>query len=75
MVNVTCNRMRLLVVFVDVYEKCDQLLLGFVFVYGHFVCHGCCVSQWTQVSVGLNFSVCMCYLVQQNQKESRKCSP
>ena len=23
--------------------------------------------------LGLNFSVCMCYLVKQNQKQSRKC--
>ena len=23
----------------------------------------------------LNFSVCMCYLVKQNQKQSRKCGP
>ena len=75
MVNVTCNGMRILVVFVDVYEKCDQLLFGFVFVYGHSVCRGHYVSQWTQVSIGLNFSVCMCYLVKQNQKQSRKCGP
>ena len=25
--------------------------------------------------LGLNFSVCMCYLVKQNQKKSRKCGP
>ena len=25
--------------------------------------------------LGLNFSVCMCYLVKQNQKQSRKCGP
>ena len=75
MVNVTCNGMRILVVFVDVYEKCDQLLFGFVFVYGHSVCRGHYVSQWTQVSIGLNFSVCMCYLVKQKQKQSRKCGP
>ena len=55
MVNVTCNRMRILVLFVDVYEKCDHLLFGFVFVYRHFVCHGHCVAQWTQVSVGFKF--------------------
>ena len=55
MVNVTCNRMKILVVFVDVYEKCDYLLFGFVFVYGHFVCRGHCVSQWTQASVGFKF--------------------
>ena len=36
MVNVTYNGMRILVVFVDVYEKCDHLFFGFVFVYGHF---------------------------------------
>ena len=45
MVNVICNGMRILVVFVDVYEKCDHLLFGFVFVYRHFVCRGHCVSQ------------------------------
>ena len=55
MVNVTCNGMRVLVVFVDVYKKCDHLLFGFVFVYGHFFCHGFCVSQWTQVFVGFKF--------------------
>ena len=44
MVNVICNGMRILVVFVDVYEKCDHLFFGFVFVYGHFVCCGHCVS-------------------------------
>ena len=47
MVNVTCNRMRILVVFVAVYGKCNYMLFGFVFVYGHFVCCGHCVSQWT----------------------------
>ena len=75
MVNVTCNGIRILVVFVDVYEKYDQLLFGFMFVYGHFVCHVHCVSQWTRVSVGLNFSVCMCYSVKQKQKQSRKYGP
>ena len=25
--------------------------------------------------LGLNFSICMCYLVKQNQKQSRKCDP
>ena len=55
MVNVACNGMRILVVFVDVYEKCDHLFFGFVFVYGHFVCHGHCVSQWTQVCFGFKF--------------------
>ena len=30
MVDVTCV-MRILVVFVDIYEKCDHLLFGFVF--------------------------------------------
>ena len=45
MVNVTCNGMRILVVFVDIYEKCDHLFFGFVFVCGHFVCCGHCVSQ------------------------------
>ena len=54
-VSVTCNGMRVLVMFVDVYEKCDHLLFGFVFVYKHFVCRGHCVSQWTQVFVGLEF--------------------
>ena len=47
MVNVTCSGMRILVVFVDIYEKCEHLFFGFVFVYGHFVCRGHCVSQWT----------------------------
>ena len=55
MVNVTCNGMRILVVFVDVYEKCDPLFFGFVFVYGHFVCRGHCVSQRIQVSIGFKF--------------------
>ena len=55
MVNVTCNGMRILVVFVNVYEKCDHLFFGFVFVYGHFVYHGHCVSQWTQVSIRFKF--------------------
>ena len=65
MVNVTCNGMRILVVFVDIYEKCDHLFFEFVFVYGHFlcghfVCRGHCVSQWTQVSIGLKFLVFAC---------------
>ena len=47
MVNVACNGMRILVVFVDVYEKCDHLFFGFVFICGHFFCRGHCVSQWT----------------------------
>ena len=55
MVNITCNGMRILVVFVDVYEKCDHLFFGFVFFYGHFVCCGHCVLQWTQVSIGFKF--------------------
>ena len=42
--------MKILVVFVDVYEKCVHLLFGFVFVYKHFVCRAHWVSQWTQVS-------------------------
>ena len=75
MVNVTCNGMRILVVFVDVYEKCDHLFFGLVFVYEHFICRGHCVSQWTKFLLGLNFSVCMCYLVKQNQKQSKKCGP
>ena len=25
--------------------------------------------------LGLNFSVCMCYLVKRNKKQSRKCGP
>ena len=66
MVNVTCNEMRILVVFVDVYEKCDHLFFGFVFVYGHFVCR----YSGPKFVLGLNFSVCMCYLVRQNQKKS-----
>ena len=65
MVNVTCNGMRILVVFIDIYEKYDHLFFGFVFVYGHFVCGhfvccGHCVSQWTQVSIGLKFLVFAC---------------
>ena len=60
MVNVTCNGMRILVVFIDIYEKCDHLFFGFVFVYGHFVCHGHYVLQWTQVSIGLKFLVFAC---------------
>ena len=55
MVNVTCYGMRILVMFIDVYEKCDHLFFGFVFVYGHFVCRSLCVSQWTQVSIGFKF--------------------
>ena len=55
MVNVTCNGMRILIVFVDVYEKCDHMFFGFVLVYGHFACHGHYVSQWTQVSIGFKF--------------------
>ena len=55
MVNVTCNGMRILVVFVNDYEKCDHLFFGFVFVYGHFVYRGHCVSQWTQVCFGFKF--------------------
>ena len=55
MVNVTCNGMRILVVFIGIYEKCDHLFFGFVFVYEHFVCRGHCVSQWTQVSIGFKF--------------------
>ena len=55
MVNVTCNGMRILVAFVDVYEKCDHLFFGFVFVYGHFICCGHYVSQWTQVFIGFKF--------------------
>ena len=54
-VNVTCNGMRILVVFVDIYQKHDHLLFGFVFVYGHFICRGHYVSQWTQVSIGFKF--------------------
>ena len=46
MVNVTCNGMRIFVVFVNVYEKCYHLFFGFVFVYGHFVCRGYCVLYW-----------------------------
>ena len=47
--------MKILVMYVDVYEKCDHLFFGFVFVYGHFVCRSHCVSQWTQVSTGFKF--------------------
>ena len=39
--------LRILVEFVDVYEKCNHLWFGFVVVYGHFVCHGHIVSLWT----------------------------
>ena len=39
--------LRILVEFVDVYEKCDHLWIGFVDVYGHFVCRGHCTSLWT----------------------------
>ena len=55
MVNSICNGMKILVVFVDVYQKCDYLLFGFVFVYGHFICRDHCISQWTQVSIGFKF--------------------
>ena len=83
MVNFTCNGMRILVVFVDIYENCDHLFFGFVFVYGHFCLWALCLSwslcltvdpsfHWVEI-----FSVCMCYLVKQNQnqKKSRKCGP
>ena len=63
--------MRILVVFVDVYEKCDHIFFGFVFVYGHFVYR----YSGLKFVLGLNFSVCMCYLVRQNQKKSWKCGP
>ena len=69
MVNVTCNGMRILVVFVDVYEKCDHLFFGFVFVYGHFVYRGHCVSQWTQVCFEFKF---LCLHVLFSKTESKE---
>ena len=68
MVNVTCNGMRILVAFVDIYEKCDHLFFGFVFVYGHFVVGVIVSHSGPKFLLGLNFSVYMCYLVKQNQK-------
>ena len=71
MVNVTCNGMRILVMFVDVYQKCDHLLFGFVLVYGHFVCRGHCVSQWTQVSVGFKFQ-CLHMLIRKTKTKAKQ---
>ena len=65
MVNFTCNGMRILVVFMifmKIVTTCslDLCLFMGIFVCGHFVCRGHCVSQWTQVSIGLKFLVFAC---------------
>ena len=63
-----CEYWLCLLMFMKNVTTCS---FGFVFVYGHFVYHGHCVSQWSHSGpkfvLGLNFSVCMCYLVRQNQ--------
>ena len=59
MVNVTCNGMRILVVFVDVYEKCDHLFFWIcVCLWAFCLSWSLCltvVSQWTQVCFGFQF--------------------
>ena len=63
-----CEYWLCLLMFMKNVTTCS---FGFVFVYGHFVCRGHCVSQWSHSGpkfvLGFNFSVCMCYLVRQNQ--------
>ena len=75
MVNVTGNRMRILVVFVDVYEKCDHCCLDLCLFMGIFSVMVFVSHSGPKFLLGLNFSVCMCLLVKQKQKQSRKCGP
>ena len=44
MVNVTCNGMRIMVVFIDVYEKCDHLFFEFVFVWAFCLSWSVCLT-------------------------------
>ena len=65
--------MRILVVFVDVYEKCDHLFLDLCLFMGILSVVVIVSRSGPKFLLGLNFNVCMCYLVIQNQKQSRKC--
>ena len=68
--------MWILVVFVDVYEKMWPLVLLDLYLFMGILSVVVIVSHiGPKFVLGLNFSVCMCYLEKQNQKQSRKCGP
>ena len=47
-----CEYWLCLLIFMKNVTTCS---FGFVFVYGHFVCRGHYVSQWTRVCFGFKF--------------------
>ena len=68
--------MWILVVFVDVYEKMWPLVLLDLYLFMGILSVVVIVSHiGPKFVLGLNFSVCMCYLVRQNQKKSWKYGP
>ena len=70
MVNVTCNGMRILVVFVDVMKNVTTCSLDLCLFMGILSVVVIVSHSGPKFLLGLNFSVCMCYLVRQNQKQS-----
>ena len=70
MVNVTCNGMRILVVFVDVMKNVTTCSLDLCLFMGILSVVVIVSHSGPKFLLGLNFSVCMCYLVRQNQKIS-----
>ena len=70
MVNVTCNGMRILVVFVDVMKNVTTCSLDLCLFMGILSVVVIVSHSGPKFLLGLNFSVCMCYLVRQNQKKS-----
>ena len=69
MVNVTCNGMRILVVFVDVMKNVTTCSLDLCLFMGILSVVVIVSHSGPKFLLGLNFSVCMCYLVKQNQKQ------
>ena len=73
MANVTCNGMRILVALLMFMKNVTTCSLDLCLFMGILSAVVIMSHSGPKFLLGLNFSVCMCYLVNQNQKQSRKC--
>ena len=69
MANVTCNGMRILVALLMFMKNVTTCSLDLCLFMGILSVVVIVSHSGSKFLLGLNFSVCMCYLVKQNQKQ------